>query len=166
LLVMSLREEIKKANPFDAVEQEALLNLVRTADVLAGQIAETLKPFALSATQYNVLRILRGAGQDGLPCGEVAARMITRDPDVTRLLDRMEKRKLISRSREKKDRRVVCARITETGRKLLAELDPIVLAAHRKQLGHMTADQLRQLIELLELSRRQHQQPTDKDVAP
>src|SRR5580765_7777125 len=99
---MSLGEEIKKVRPFESVEQEALLNLVRTADVLAGQIAELFKPSGLSATRYNVLRILRGAGPDGLPCGEVAARMITRDPDVTRVLDRMEKRKLIARRRDDK----------------------------------------------------------------
>ena len=161
---MSLRQEIKKVRPFEAVEQEALLNLVRTADLLAGQIAELFKPAGLSATQYNVLRILRGAGPEGLPCGEVAARMITRDPDITRLLDRMEKRKLITRCREKKDRRVVCARITDTGRNVLEELDPLVLQAHRKQLSHMTQAQLRQLIDLLELAR--NQPSTKKDVSP
>jgi len=162
---MSLREEIKKVRPFEVVEQEALLNLVRSADVLAAQIAEVFKPFALSPTQYNVLRILRGAGPDGLPCGEVAVRMITRDPDVTRLLDRMEKRKLIRRSRQKKDRRVVCARITDAGLELLEGLDPIVMQAHRKQLSHMTADQLRRLIALLELARSQST-TTTKDMTP
>jgi DNA-binding MarR family transcriptional regulator len=164
---MSLREEIKKVRPFEALEQEALLNLVRTADVLASQISEIFKPFALSPTQFNVLRILRGSGPDGLPCGEVAARMITRDPDVTRLLDRMEKRKLISRRRDKDDRRVVCATITDAGLKLLAELDPIVLKAHREQLSHMSEAQLRELIELLELARGRQQQPQPtKDVSP
>ena len=152
---MSLGEEIKKVRPFDSTEQEAFLNLLRTADVLAGEIGEGLKPAGLSATQYNVLRILRGAGPDGLPCGEVASRMITRDPDVTRLLDRMEKRHLISRSRAQKDRRVVCARITASGLKILKDLDPVVDAAHRKQLSHLGADRLRQLIELLEAARKQ-----------
>ena len=152
---MSLREEIKKLKPFDAVEEEALLNLFRTADVLARRVGEVFKPFGLSSTQYNVLRILRGAGPGGLPCGEVAARMITRDPDVTRLLDRMEKRKLIARSRDKKDRRIVCARITDAALKLLADLDPIVIRADREQLSHMTEAQLRQLIELLEAARGQ-----------
>jgi DNA-binding MarR family transcriptional regulator len=159
---MSLREEIKKVRPFELVEEEALLNLVRTADVLSAAFVELFKPKGLSSTQYNVLRILRGAGSAGLPCGEVAARMITRDPDVTRLLDRMEKRKLIARRRDDKDRRVVCASITAVGLKLLAELDPLVQAAHRKQLNHMTAAQLRQLIELLELAREQ----PSKDVSP
>jgi DNA-binding MarR family transcriptional regulator len=161
---MSLGEEIKKVRPFDAVEQEAFLNLLRTADVLAGDMAELFKPSGLSATQYNVLRILRGAGPDGLPCGEVAARLITRDPDVTRLLDRLEKRRLISRCRDAKDRRVVCARITDAGETLLAELDPLVLAAHRKQLSHMSATQLKQLIELLEVARKQNRH--EKDVSP
>ena len=151
---MSLGNEIKKRRPFDSLEQEAMLNVMRTADVLDGEVADLLKPSKLSATQYNVLRILRGAGPEGLPCGEVAQRMITRDPDVTRLLDRMEKRKLISRSREKQDRRVVCARITSTGEKLLAELDPVVIQAHRKQLGHLSREQLQLFIELLELARK------------
>jgi DNA-binding MarR family transcriptional regulator len=153
---MSLGKEIKKSKPFDSLEQEAMLNVVRTADVLAGEVADLLKSSGLSATQYNVLRILRGAGPDGLPCGEVAQRMITRDPDVTRLLDRMEKRKLISRSREKRDRRVVCARITATGEKILADLDPVVIEAHRKQLGHLTREQLQLFIELLELARKRN----------
>jgi len=150
---MSLGEEIKKVRPFDAIEQEAFLNLLRTADVLAGEMADLLKPSGLSSTQYNALRILRGAGPDGLACGEVAARMITRDPDVTRLLDRLEKRGLIRRSRDKDDRRVVCARITSAGAKLLEELDPVVVEAHRRQLNHMSASQLGQLIELLETAR-------------
>ena len=152
---MSLAKEIKKVRPFDSPEQEAFLNLLRTADVLAGEIGEVFKPAGLSATQYNVLRILRGAGPDGLPCGEVASRMITRDPDVTRLLDRMEKRHLISRSRSQKERRVVCARTTPAGLKVLQELDPVIDAAHRKQLSHLGADRLKQLIELLEAARKQ-----------
>jgi DNA-binding MarR family transcriptional regulator len=161
---MSLGQEIKKVRPFEVLGQEAFLNLMRTADVLASQMAELFKPSGLSATQYNALRILRGAGSEGLPCGEVAARMITRDPDVTRLLDRLEKRRLIRRSRDTEDRRVVCARITDAGEKLLDELDPIVLAAHRKQLNHMTAPDLRRLVELLELAR--NQPTTTKDVSP
>jgi DNA-binding MarR family transcriptional regulator len=80
--------------------------------------------------------------------------MITRDPDVTRLLDRMEKRKLISRCRDKRDRRVVYARISASGEKILAQLDPVVIDAHRKQLGHLTPDQLKLFIELLELARK------------
>ncbi len=149
---MALSDEIKKVRPFESLEQEAMLGLLRTADLLAGEMNDVLKPSGLSTTQYNVLRILRGAGT-GLPCGEIASRMITRDPDVTRLLDRMERRKLVSRCREKQDRRVVLTRITDAGQTLLSELDAIVADAHRKQLGHLTSLQLKQLIELLDLAR-------------
>src|SRR2546425_1236583 len=123
---MSLAKEIKKVRPFESAEQEAMLNLLRTADVLAGEMADVIKPAGLSPTQYNVLRILRGAGGEGLPCGEIASRMITRDPDVTRLLDRMEKRGLVRRWRGEKDRRVVCAGITAAGAKLQKDLDPVI----------------------------------------
>src|SRR5438876_4151632 len=117
-------------------EEAAFLELLRTCDLLSRGPAQVLKVEDLSATQYNVLRILRGAPQ-GLPCGEIASRMITRDPDVTRLLDRMEKRGLISRSRESRDRRLVLARITPEGLKLVNRLDEPVQKIHRKQLGHM-----------------------------
>jgi DNA-binding MarR family transcriptional regulator len=113
-----------------------------------------LKTEALSPTQYNVLRILRGS-PEGLPCGEIGSRMITRDPDVTRLLDRLEKRELISRSRETKDRRTVMARITPDGLKLLARLDEPVQAGHRKQLGHLGLERLRALADLLQVARGQ-----------
>src|SRR5487761_592966 len=99
-------------------EEAAFLELLRTTDMLSRGLVRVLKPEKLSATQYNVLRILRGTPQ-GLPCGEIAARMITRDPDVTRLLDRLEKRGLISRCRATKDRRTVMTRITREGLKLL-----------------------------------------------
>jgi DNA-binding MarR family transcriptional regulator len=117
-------------------------------------LVRVLKGEGLSATQYNVLRILRGA-PEGLPCGEIASRMITRDPDVTRLLDRLEKRELIARSREAKDRRTVMTRITPGGLKLLVRLDEPVQAAHRKQLGHLGRERLRALAELLADSRSQ-----------
>jgi DNA-binding MarR family transcriptional regulator len=114
--------------------------------------AQVLKTEDLSATQYNVLRILRGS-PEGLPCGEIGSRMITRDPDITRLLDRLEKRELISRCRETKDRRMVMARITPEGLKLLARLDAPVEESHRKQLGHLGRERLRALAELLQACR-------------
>ena len=135
-------------------EEAAFLDLLRTTDMLSRGPAQVLKTEELSATQYNVLRILRGA-PEGLPCGEIASRMITRDPDVTRLLDRLEKRGLISRCRETKDRRTVMARITPDGLKLLSRLDEPVQAAHRKQLGHLGRERLRTLTELLRVSRSQ-----------
>ncbi len=135
-------------------EEAAFLDLLRTTDMLSRGLIQVLKTENVSATQYNVLRILRGS-PEGLPCGEIASRMITRDPDVTRLLDRMEKRGLISRCRETRDRRTVMARITAAGLKLLPRLDEPVQAAHRKQLGHLGRERLRALTELLCVSRSQ-----------
>ena len=133
-------------------EEAAFLELLRTCDLLSRGPAQVLKMEDLSATQYNVLRILRGA-PEGLPCGEIASRMITRDPDITRLLDRLEKRELISRCRETKDRRMVMARITPEGLKLVARLDAPVEESHRKQLGHLGRERLRALTELLHACR-------------
>src|SRR3989449_7988248 len=115
-------------------EEAAFLDLLRTSDMLSRGLVQVLKTEDLSATQYNVLRILRGA-PDGLPCGEIASRMITRDPDVTRLLDRPEKRELISRRREARDSRTVMTRITAEGLKVLGRLDEPGQTAHRKQLS-------------------------------
>src|SRR5205807_3787885 len=144
-------KEIKKAR--GTPEEAAFLDLLRTCDLLSRGPAQFLKSEDLSPTQYNVLRILRGAPPAGLPCGEIASRMITRDPDITRLLDRLEKRELISRCRETKDRRMVVARITPRGLKLLARLDVPVQEAHRKQLGHLGRERLRALTELLYVAR-------------
>jgi DNA-binding MarR family transcriptional regulator len=129
-------------------EEAAFLDLLRTTDVLSRCLSQVLKAEDLSSNQYNVLRILRGA-PDGLSCGEIANRMITRDPDITRLLDRLEKRGLVSRSREARDRRTVLTQITPTGLKLLARLDEPVQEAHRKQLGHLGRQRLRAMTELL-----------------
>jgi DNA-binding MarR family transcriptional regulator len=133
-------------------EEAAFLELLRTTDLLSRGLVRVLKAEDLSSTQYNVLRILRGS-PDGLPCGEIASRMITRDPDITRLLDRLEKRTLISRCRETKDRRMVMARITPEGLKLLARLDEPVQEGHRKQLGHLGRERLHALAELLQAAR-------------
>ena len=133
-------------------EEALFLDLLRTTDLLSRGLVQVLKAEDLSANQYNVLRILRGS-PDGLPCGEIADRMITRDPDVTRLLDRLEKRGLISRYRETRDRRMVMAWITPGGLKLLARLDAPVEEAHRKQLGHLGRERLRVLSGLLQAAR-------------
>jgi DNA-binding MarR family transcriptional regulator len=121
-------------------------------DMLSRGPVEVFKVEDLSPSQYNVLRILRGA-PEGLPCGEIASRLITRDPDVTRLLDRMERRGLISRARESRDRRMVLARLTPEGRKLVDRLDEPVQRMHRKLLGHLGKEQLRALRELLAAAR-------------
>ena len=133
-------------------EETTFLELARTTDLLSRGPGLVLKSEDLSPNKYNVLRILRGT-PEGLPCGEIADRMITRDPDVTRLLDRLEKRALISRCRETEDRRMVMARITPDGLKLLARLDGPVVDAHRQQLKHLGKDRLRALAELLRVAR-------------
>ena len=137
-----------KARPIGSAEEAAFLDLLRTCDLLSRKLVGVLKPAELSPTQYNVLRILRGA-KEPLSCGEIASRMITRDPDITRLLDRMEKRGLVARSRETKDRRMVLTRITPAGLKVLAELDAPIQEAHRARLGHLGRTRLRALAELL-----------------
>jgi len=116
-------------------------------------LAELLKPAGLSATQYNVLRILRGAGRQGLACREVGDRMVTKDPDMTRLLDRLEARGLVARSRERQDRRVITTRITAAGLRLLKDLDRPVAELHERQLGHVPGPRLRTLLDLLETAR-------------
>src|SRR5882672_9277108 len=106
-----LQSELKQKVPFAGPEQEAYLALLRTADALESQVEAKLKEFGLTGTQYNALRILRGAGPDGIPCSEIGERMITRDPDVTRLLDRLQKRGLVKRTRGQQDRRVIYGKI-------------------------------------------------------
>jgi DNA-binding MarR family transcriptional regulator len=142
--------ENDRRHPFP--EEAAFLDLLRTTDMLSRGLIAILKTEDISSTQYNVLRILRGS-PEGLPCGEIANRMITRDPDITRLLDRLEKRGLTSRCRQTKDRRMVMVRITPEGLKLLARLDEPVQEGHRRQLGHLGPDRLLELTELLHAAR-------------
>ncbi|HEY8751774.1 MAG TPA: MarR family transcriptional regulator [Tepidisphaeraceae bacterium] len=136
-----------------SAEQATFLNIQKTADILMGELADLLKPHALSPTQYNVLRILRAAGPDGLACGKISDRMLTREPDMTRLLDRLEKRELLTRSRDASDRRVVRASITKTGLGLLERLDQPIADLHRTQLGHLGREKLKLLADLLETAR-------------
>lgn len=135
------------------LEEDVFVSLWRTADLLARSVEKVLKTADVSPTQYNVLRILRGA-PEGLTCSEIARRMITRDPDITRLLDRLEKRELISRCRETKDRRQVHTRISPAGLRLLAELDQPVAEIHRRQLGHLGREGLHSLLVFLEKARQ------------
>ena len=148
-----LQEELKQKVPFTSREQEAYLSVLRTADALQTQIEGQLKNFGLTGTQYNALRILRGAGPEGLPCREIGERMITRDPDITRLLNRLEDRGFVERTRARHDRRVIYGRITAAGRNLLREMDSPIEKHSRDMLRHVGQDRLKQLIELLELVR-------------
>jgi DNA-binding MarR family transcriptional regulator len=152
-MLTTLRAEIKQHKPFSSVEQEALLNIERTAAVLGHAFADALKPYGITATQYNVLRILRGAGKAGLCRNEVRDRLISQVPDVTRLLNRLEESGLIMRERSTEDRRLVATRITSAGLALLRSMDAPVLALHKRHLGHLSQKQLRTLTELLALAR-------------
>lgn len=148
-----LADEIQQRVPFAGPEVEAYLNLQRTADLLRREAVELLKPHGLSPTGYNVLRILRGAGAEGLPCSAVSERLVAHDPDVTRLADRLAEAGLLSRDRRARDRRVVILRITPAGLALLARLDPQTVALHRRQLSHLGESGLDSLIRLLEQAR-------------
>ncbi len=131
-------------------EDRAFIALQRAADKLALQAEQLLKSNGLTGAQYNVLRILRGAEPHGLACSSIAERMISHDPDMTRLLDRMEKRRLITRQRQSDDRRVVKTRITSGGLELLKRLDPMVRELHKRQFAHIAAARVRTLADLLD----------------
>ena len=148
-----LQDELKKRNPFDAPEQEVALNLARTAERLQAEFSRLFKAHGITGAQYNVLRILRGAGAE-LPCLEIAGRMITHLPDITRLVDRLEAAGLVERYRTDEDRRLVLVRITKPGLRVLGELDAPVLELHRRQLGHLTPEELAELNRLLVKARQ------------
>jgi DNA-binding MarR family transcriptional regulator len=149
-----LRTELKQRKPFTSLEQEAFLNVARTEATLRDHLDRVLKPFGISVTQYNVLRILRGAGQGGLCRNEIRGRLVDRMPDVTRLLDRMEETGWITRSRSTEDRRQVSTYLTRSGRDLVDSLDEPVAAEHAQRLGHLSKTQLRTLIDLLSAARQ------------
>ena len=146
---MGLKDEIKKKHPFEHPEEEAYLNLLRTTAVLYGEFDRVLKHHGLSEPQYNLLRILRGIGGCGAPCTEIGSRMISRVPDVTRLVDRLEAAGLVERCRISGDRRVVQINITEKGLKRLADMDEPVLQLNKDLLRHMTRVELDELSRLL-----------------
>lgn len=149
------QKEGRQSGPRGGREEDVYLSLLRTVERLSRGVAETLAAADLTPTQYNALRILRGAGDAGASCTEVSDRMVTKDSDVTRLLDRLEGRGLISREREAADRRRVVARITDEGLRLLAELDGPVADIHRRQLGHLGDKQLETLAKLLKAARNE-----------
>ena len=150
----ALRDELRQRRPFESLEQEAHLNLVRTTAVLTDALEHVVKAAGLTLAQFNVLRILRGAGPDGLCRNELRDRLLTRMPDVTRLLDRMEEAGLVVRERSDADRRLVRTRITAAGLDLLAGLDLPVAAEHRRLLGHLAPEELRTLTDLVTRARQ------------
>jgi DNA-binding MarR family transcriptional regulator len=150
----SLKLEIVQEKPFGSLEEEALLNLLRTSDCLQRAFHCRTRTWGLTSTQYNVLRILRGSQPHGLTCTAIGSRMITAEPDITRLLARLKALNLVSQSRDCKDRRVVWTQITAEGLKLLSEMDPTIEAAPAELLGHISHAELTELVRLLELARK------------
>ena len=136
--------------PAPSLEESAYVALLRTADRLQARVADWLKPHGLSPTQYNALRILRGAGAEGLPCSQIGERMLTHDPDITRLVDRLQKRRLVVRNRDSRDRRVVRARITPLGLDLLGALDKPLREFVRGLAAPASAEHLRSLLKTCE----------------
>jgi MarR family transcriptional regulator, organic hydroperoxide resistance regulator len=147
---LSLREEIRQNKAFESPAQEAILALSRTADVLQRRFAELVEPHGISLQQYNVLRILRGAGREGTPTLEIVDRMIQRTPGITRLLDKLEAKRLVRRKRCPEDRRQVLCWITKAGLLLLADLDKPLVDAGTQAVDSLSTSEVRTVITLLE----------------
>ena len=154
-----LKREIVQERPFASLEEEALLNLLRTSACLNRAFHVKTRNWGVTSTQYNVLRILRGAQPNGLTCAAIGSRMITAEPDITRLLKRLKALKLIRQKRDSQDRRVVRTVISEAGLALLREMDPAILSLPRELLGHLERGELEELIRLLELARKHNEAP-------
>lgn len=160
----SLKIEIEQERPFSGLEEEALLNLLRTSDRLQRAFQRGTRGWGVTSTQYNVLRILRGAQPEGLPCAAIGRRMIAAEPDITRLLNRLKGMKLIRQRRDRKDHRVVWTQITEAGMELLKSMEPVIERIPGELLGHMNVAQLTDLIRLLEFARK-NEEPAPEKVA-
>lgn len=148
-----LKVEIEQARPFSSAEEEALLNLMRTSDALQRAFHRKIRKWGITSTQYNVLRILRGAQPRGLTCAAIGSRMITAEPDITRLMGRLKTLKLIRQHRDRNDRRVVWTQISEEGLELLASMHDVVEQLPHEMLGHLSQSDLSEFIRLLELAR-------------
>lgn len=153
-MARGVQAEIRQTKPFSGLEEETFVSLMRTADKLQQEVAAILRAHGLSPTQFNALRILRGAGPGGLACSEIGQRMIDHDPDITRLLDRLERRGLVERSRGQQDRRVIMARITPAGLEALKPLDRPLEEYHRRSMKHISQPRLKSLLGLLDAVRR------------
>jgi DNA-binding MarR family transcriptional regulator len=152
-VAIDLQHELKQHKPFKNLKHEAHLSIQRTAALLQHEFEGAMKPHGITATQYNALRILRGSEPDGLCRNEIGERLVRQVPDVTRLLDRLEDLKLISRERGGQDRRFVTTRITRSGLRLLDALEDRIDSLHEEQLGHLNDAQLSTLVKLLALVR-------------
>lgn len=164
--VASIREEIKQTRPFASKAEEALVALIRTADVLNRMLAAVLEPHGITPQQYNVLRILRGAGDAGLPTLDIAERMIEQTPGITRLIDRLEAKTLAARERCLTDRRQVFCRITPAGRALVDALDPPMRKAADRALENLSRKDLAQLVGLLDRTREGSNSVIEEEKQP
>ncbi|WP_420239561.1 MarR family winged helix-turn-helix transcriptional regulator [Telmatobacter bradus] len=161
-----LKLEIIQDPPFFSLEEEGFLNLLRTADCLERIFHRKTRTWGLTSTQYNVLRILRGALPHGLTCAAIGSRMITAEPDITRLLARLKVLELIEQERDQQDRRIVWTRITHKGLELLQSMEPTIQKLPVELLGHLDKDELQTLIRLLELARRSSANPQTEASCP
>ena len=150
---MGMQRELKQNKPFVTASQEAVVALIRTGDLVRRAVSGIVEPHGITLQQYNVLRILRGAGERGLPTLDIAQRMVEQTPGITRLIDRLETKKLVARERCKTDRRQVFCRITPGGLELLSRIDGPLLQAEELALAPLTQRQLSQLMSLLDLAR-------------
>ena len=157
-----LKLEIVQERPFASLEEEALLNLLRTSDCLNRAFHLKIRDWGVTSTQYNVLRILRGAHPEGLTCAAIRSRMITVEPDITRLLARLKTLKLIQQRRDPQDRRSVWTEISEAGLELLKQMDPVILRLPGELLGHLNRTELAELIRVLELARARNDESQKK----
>jgi DNA-binding MarR family transcriptional regulator len=156
-MASALQQELKQRKPFQSASQEAVLSLMRTTDLIRRQGAALVEPHGITLQQYNVLRILRGAGDAGLPTLEVAERMVEQTPGVTRLLDRLEAKELVRRQRCPRDRRQHLCWITAKGLALLEKLDVVIARTHDELLRGLKQKDLAALIRLLDAIRAAHQ---------
>ena len=145
----TLQAELGKLQPFQVTEQEVYLNLVRTHAVLDHEVAELFKLHNLSQPLYNVLKVVARVGEVGMPSQSIAQYMVTRDPDITRLVDRLEKELLLERERDERDRRIVLVKVTQLGLDTIEKLDPLIWVLHRQQIGHLSREKLELLNQLL-----------------
>jgi DNA-binding MarR family transcriptional regulator len=144
-----LQEELGESQPFQVPEQETYLNLVRTHALLSDEVGELFKQHHLSQPLYNVLKVVARVGDVGIPSQSIAQYMVARDPDITRLVDRLQKDRLIERERDEQDRRVVRVKVTQLGQEVIKKLDPLIGKLHQRQLGHLSQERLELLNQLL-----------------
>jgi DNA-binding MarR family transcriptional regulator len=150
---IGLQAELRQTKSFASLHAEAFLNLVRTSAQMQHALHLQMKPYGITETQYNSLRILRGAGPSGLTCAEIAERLVSQDPDITRLVERLQRQGLVRRERDEKDRRVVLTKITAAGLDRLKEIDPVVNSTVHALLSHLSSSELKTMVDLLERAR-------------